>query len=142
MNAEVKSQNPQAMPEVRGGVVAYLQVGGAAKAAEFYQRAFGATEVGRHPLDEKGRTMHIHLHINGSSLMLCDAYPEHGHPLQAPQAFNLTLQVKGIDAWWARAIAAGATSVLPVQEMFWGDRYGQLRDPFGVMWSLNEPATR
>ena len=137
MNAEVKPQGLQA--EVRGGLTAYLQVDGAAKASDFYQRAFGATEVARHPLDEQGRTMHVHLYVNGSSLMLGDAYPEYGHPLQAPQAFNLTLQVDDIDAWWSRAVAAGATVVMPVQEMFWGARYGQLRDPFGVLWSMNQP---
>jgi PhnB protein len=136
MNAEVKQQGLQA--EVRGGLTAYLQVDGAAKASDFYQRAFGATEAVRHPLDEKGRTMHVHLYVNGSSLMLGDAYPEYGHPLQAPQAFNLTLQVDDIDAWWSRAVAAGATVVMPVQEMFWGARYGQLRDPFGVLWSMNQ----
>ncbi|HTJ17186.1 MAG TPA: glyoxalase/bleomycin resistance/extradiol dioxygenase family protein [Steroidobacteraceae bacterium] len=136
MNAEVKQQGLQA--EVRGGLTAYLQVDGAAKASDFYQRAFGATEAARHPLDEKGRTMHVHLYVNGSSLMLGDAYPEYGHPLQAPQAFNLTLQVDDIDAWWSRAVAAGATVVMPVQEMFWGARYGQLRDPFGVLWSMNQ----
>ena len=136
MNAEVKQQGLQA--EVRGGLTAYLQVDGAAKASDFYQRAFGATEAARHPLDEKGRTMHVHLYVNGSSLMLGDAYPEYGHPLQAPQAFNLTLQVDDIDAWWSRAVAAGATVVMPVQEMFWGARYGQLRDPFGVLWTMNQ----
>lgn len=137
MNAEVHS--PPAQAEVRGGLVAYLQVNGAARASDFYQRAFGATEVARHPPDDKGRTMHIHLHVNGSSLMLSDPYPEYGHPLQTPQAFNLTLQVDDIDAWWARAVAAGAQVVMPVQEMFWGARYGQLRDPFGVLWSMNQP---
>ena len=136
MNAEVKPQG--LLAEVRGGLTAYLQVDGAAKASDFYQRAFGATEAARHPLDEKGRTMHVHLYVNGSSLMLGDAYPEYGHPLQAPQAFNLTLQVDDIDAWWSRAVAAGATVVMPVQEMFWGARYGQLRDPFGVLWSMNQ----
>lgn len=124
------------------GLLPYLTVNSASGASEFYQRAFDAREVARHPLDEKGRTMHIHLYINGSSLMLSDAYPEFGHALEKPQAFNLTLQVKDIDAWWARAIAAGAESIMPVQEMFWGDRYGQLRDPFGVMWSMNQPAVR
>ena len=49
------------------------------------------------------------------------------------------LQVEDIDAWWARAIAAGAEAILPVQDMFWGARYGQLRDPFGVRWSFNQP---
>jgi PhnB protein len=124
---------------VRGGVIPYLQVDGAVKAAEFYRKAFGAEEVARHPVDEKGRTMHVHLIINGGSLMLGDAYPEHGHALQAPQAFSLVLPVDDIDTWWNRAADAGATVVMPLQVMFWGDRYGQLRDPFGVMWGLNAP---
>ena len=131
------ANGPQA--EVLGGVVPYLSVDGAVKAAAFYARAFGAKEVARHPVDEKGRTMHIHLHINGGSVMLSDAYPEHGHPLQAPQAFNLLLPVTDIDSCWKRAVEAGAEIVLPLQLMFWGDRYGQLRDPFGVMWSFNAP---
>ena len=83
--------------------------------------------------------MHVHLYINGSSLMMGDAYPEHGHALQEPQAFNLTLQVDDIDVWWKRAVDAGAEVVMPVADMFWGDRYGQLRDPFGVLWAMNQP---
>lgn len=126
-------------PEVKGGLVAYLQVGGATKASEFYQKALGATEVMRHPPDEQGRTMHVHLYVNGASLMLGDAYPEHGHALQTPAAFTLTLPVEGIDQWWKRAVDAGMEVVMPLQVMFWGDRYGQLRDPFGVLWSMNEP---
>ena len=89
--------------DVKGGVVAYLQVDGATKAAEFYRRAFGAQVVAAHPVDDKGRTMHVHLHVNGSSVMLCDSYPEFGHPSEKPQAFNLTLMVDDIDAWWRRA---------------------------------------
>ena len=88
---------------MKGGVVAYLQVDGATKAAEFYRRAFGAQVVAAHPVDDKGRTMHVHLHVNGSSVMLCDSYPEYGHPSEKPQAFNLTLMVDDIDAWWRRA---------------------------------------
>lgn len=130
--------NAQLMPKVLQGLVPYLQVDGASAASEFYQKAFGATEVFRHPVDEKGRTMHIHLYVNDSSLMLCDAYPEYGHALEKPQAFDLTLQVKDIDAWFERATAAGCEVVLPVQQMFWGSRYAQLRDPFGVRWSMNE----
>jgi PhnB protein len=142
MNVKRKKVEAEAQPakvETKGGVVAYLQIDGATKAAEFYQRAFGATEVFRMPVDASGRTMHIHLHLNGSSIMLSDAYPEHGHALQAPQGFSMMLPVENIDAWWERAIEAGAESVMPVQLMFWGDRYGQLRDPFGVLWALNEP---
>jgi uncharacterized glyoxalase superfamily protein PhnB len=139
MNTAVKDHT-QSSPQVLGGLIPYLEMDGASAAAAFYQAAFGAVEVARHPVDDKGRTMHIHLHINGSSLMLSDGYPEHGHPAQKPQGFNLTLQLKDIDTWWNRAVAAGATVVMPVQQMFWGDRYGQLRDPFGVNWSLNQPS--
>ncbi len=130
---------PSSTAAVKGGVVPYLQVDGAVKAAEFYKRAFGAETAALHPVDEKGRTMHVHLHINGSSVMLSDPYPEHGHPLQKPQAFSLVLQVDDIDAWWKRAVDAGAETVMPVAKMFWGDRYGQLRDPFGIIWAMNEP---
>jgi len=139
MNAEVQCPNAQAQPQVRGGLVAYVLVDGASKASEFYQRAFAATEIARQPVDEKGRTMHVHLYVNGSSLMLCDPYPEYGHAWEKPQAFDLMLQVDDIDAWFSRAVAAGAEVVTPVQEMFWGARYGQLRDPFGVRWSMNQP---
>jgi PhnB protein len=123
-------------PQVKGGPAPYLMVDGAAKAAEFYKRAFGAEEVRRHPLDDRGRTMHVHLYINGGSLMLSDCYPEHGHPWKEPQGFSLHLQVDDVDKWWDRAIKAGAEPRMPVQLMFWGDRYGQLRDPFGIVWSI------
>jgi uncharacterized glyoxalase superfamily protein PhnB len=127
-----------ANPQTRGGLIAYLQVDGATRAAEFYSRAFGAEVAAAHPVDDKGRTMHVHLYINGTSLMMGDAYPEHGHSLQKAQGFSLMLPVNDIDSWWTRAIDAGCESVMPVQEMFWGDRYGQLRDPFGVLWALNQ----
>jgi uncharacterized glyoxalase superfamily protein PhnB len=142
MTAKRKASEVEIQPakaETLGGVVAYLQLSDATKAAAFYGEAFGATEVYRNPLDESGRTMHIHLYLNGSSIMLSDAYPEYGVPLQTPQGFSMMLPVDDIDAWWERAIAAGAESVMPVQLMFWGDRYGQLRDPFGVLWALNSP---
>jgi PhnB protein len=127
-----------ANPQTRGGLIAYLQVDGATRAAEFYSRAFGAEVAAAHPVDDKGRTMHVHVYINGTSLMMGDAYPEHGQPLQKAQGFSLMLPVNDIDSWWKRAIEAGCESVMPVQEMFWGDRYGQLRDPFGVLWALNQ----
>ncbi len=136
MSAAAKTYPQKAT--VKGGVVPYLQIAGAAKAADFYQKAFGAEIAAFHPVDDKGRTMHIHLYINGGSLMMSDFYPEHGHPEEKPAGFTLTLDVKGIDAWVKRAADAGATVVMPVQEMFWGDRYGQLKDPFGVLWSINE----
>lgn len=122
---------------VKGGLVAYLSLDGALQAADFYVRAFGAERAGAIPPDEQGRTMHVHLYVNGSSLMLSDAYPEHGHPLRAPQGYTLTLMVEDIEAWWTRALEAGATPLMPPTDMFWGDRYAQLRDPFGVVWAMN-----
>lgn len=133
-----QTDTPYPNPEVLGGMNPYLQVDGASKAADFYVKAFGATEVFRYPLDDKGRTMHIHLYVNGSSLMLSDFYAEYGHQVEQPQGFTLTLQIKDIDMWFKRAVDAGATVVMEVQDMFWGARYGQVKDPFGVLWAMNE----
>jgi uncharacterized glyoxalase superfamily protein PhnB len=130
------------MPKVLGGLVAYLTLDGVQKAAEFYKTAFGAEQAFMVPPDENGRTMHLHLYINGSSLMLCDGYPEHGHPAETPQGYTMQLIVDDIDFWWDRAVKAGAEVTLPLQLMFWGDRYGQLRDPFGVSWAMNAPVKK
>jgi uncharacterized glyoxalase superfamily protein PhnB len=138
-SAKTAATERPAIPEALGGVIPYLVTDGASRAAAFYTRALGAKEVFRYPEDESGRTMHIHLYVNGGSLMLSDAYPEHGAPFEKPQGYTLHLQVKDVDAWWARAVDAGCEIVLPLQKMFWGDRYGQVRDPFGVLWSMGEP---
>ena len=122
------------------GVIPYLNVEGASEASAFYQRAFGAKELSRIPADDGRRLTHCHLEINGGSLMLGDTFPEHGRGLQRSHSFTMNLQVGDIDAWWARAVAAGAQVTMPVRTMFWGDRYGALRDPFGVNWAMNQPA--
>ncbi len=127
-----------AQAPARTPVVPYLQLEGAVKAAHFYERAFGATIAAMHPTDDKGRTMHVHLYLNGGSLMLSDFYPEHGRNPQQPAGFTIALMVDNADACYEHAIKAGATSGMPVQQMFWGDRYGQLRDPFGVEWAFNQ----
>lgn len=142
MDTTVEANTPQQEAEpVKGGIVAYPQVDGAMKAADFYKRALDATFAGAHPPDDQGRTMHVHLYINGGSLMLCDPYPDYGYPFEKPQAFTVMLPVEGIDTWWKRAVDAGMEVVTELQVMFWGDRYGQLRDPFGVLWAMNEPVT-
>lgn len=139
MSQPAAVNQPAAQPETRGGVVAYISVDGAVKASEFYKKAFGAEEVARQPVDDKGRTMHIHLDINGGPLMLSDPYPEYGYPWEKPQGFTLTLRVDDIDFWWKRGVEAGMEVVTPVEVMFWGDRYGQYRDPFGFLWALVAP---
>lgn len=116
----------------------YLSVDGVLKALEFYKRAFGAELAAMHPPDEKGRTMHAHVYINGSSVMLSDFYPEHGHPKVEPQGFSIVILTQNIDADYQRAVDAGAKAIMPPADMFWGDRYGQLKDPFGVTWAMNQ----
>ena len=68
-----------------------------------------------------------------------DPYPEHGHPHEPAKGYTLHMKIKDIDAAWTRAVDAGCEIVLPLQKMFWGERYGQLRDPFGVLWSMGYP---
>jgi PhnB protein len=131
------------MPPAGSGLVPYLEVGGALKAAEFYKKAFGAEQAFAVPPDENGRTMHVHLYVNNSSLMLSDAYPEHGHPHEPAAGYTLQLILKPdeIDSWWQRAVDAGCEVVVPLDVMFWGDRWGNLRDPFGVSWAMNAPVS-
>src|SRR5687768_9696509 len=98
-----------AMPKVetKGGVVAYLNLDGAMKAAKFYEKAFAAEIAFADPVDDQARTMHIHLYINGSSVMLGDFYEEHGFAKVPPQRFTMQLIVDDIHVWFDRATAAG-----------------------------------
>jgi PhnB protein len=129
-------------PKPKGGLVAYLTVEGAVKAGGFYEKAFGAETVTVIPPDASGRTMHVHLYVNGSSLMLSDAYPDHGHPWREPAGFSLTLMVENVDTWFERAVKAGCTATTPPADMFWGDRYAAVKDPFGVAWAMNGPVRK
>jgi len=124
---------------IKGGAICYLGIDGAMKAVDFYQKAFAAEVAMVMPPDDKGRTMHAHLYINGSSVMMSDFYPEQGCAPEPASGFNIMLKVDDADAWFDRAVAAGCTPVMPVQNMFWGDRYGQVKDPFGILWAVNGP---
>lgn len=129
----------QPMPDIKlPGVTPYLSFADTKKAHAFYEKAFGAEVLMTMPTED-GRLMHSCLKINGSPIMMSDAFPEHGYPYQPPQGYVLHLDVKGVDDWFNRAVEAGCTVVMPLEKQFWGDRYGQLRDPFGVTWSMGEP---
>ena len=121
-----------------GGVTAHLTIGDnrAAEAIDFYAKAFGAEELGRHLADDGQRVMHSHLSLNGGSLMLNDDFPEYGGAASPPGSVTLHLQVKDADAAWNRALEGGATEKFPLADQFWGDRYGQVLDPFGFTWSI------
>ncbi|MDO8294914.1 MAG: VOC family protein [Caulobacter sp.] len=126
-------------PPMRG-VIPYLNLVGAADAAELYKTAFGAIEHRRTPADDGKRLMHCHLEINGGSLMLSDCFPEHGYDFQPSHSFTMQLVVDDIDRWFQRAVDAGLEVTNPVALMFWGDRWGSLKDRFGVHWAMNQPA--
>ena len=124
------------------GVTAHLTIGDgkAADAIDFYARAFGAEEVRRHMADDGKRIMHAYLHVNGGTLMLNDEFPEYmSAPATPPGSVVLHLQVKDADAAWARAVDAGAAVHFPLADQFWGDRYGQVNDPYGFTWSIGAP---
>lgn len=125
-----------------GGVVPHLVIrdSRAADAIDFYKAAFGAEEVARMPAQDGKRLLHVELGINGGPLFLNDDFPEHmGGPAAAPTGVTLNLTVDDADAWWERATAAGAEIAMPIADQFWGDRYGQVKDPFGHRWAINAP---
>ncbi|MBX3560727.1 MAG: glyoxalase/bleomycin resistance/extradiol dioxygenase family protein [Sphingomonas sp.] len=128
-----------------GGVTAHLTIRDkrAKEAIDFYKRAFGAEAAMDPFMAEDGeRIMHAHLLINGGHLMLNDDFPEYSGGETEPGSLTLHLQVADADAAWARALEAGATEVFPLADQFWGDRYGQVRDPFGFRWSIGAPVRK
>jgi PhnB protein len=134
-------------PEVQPSLSPHLIVDGAAAAIDFYVNAFNAVELGRVPGPD-GRLIHAALQINGSTVLLNDDFPEmNDGKSMTPIALGGTpvtihLTVTDVDARFAQAVDAGATVVMPLEDQFWGDRYGVLRDPFGHHWSLGQPVRK
>jgi uncharacterized glyoxalase superfamily protein PhnB len=131
--AEIANATPSLTP--------HIVCAGAADAIEFYKKAFGAEELIRMP-GEDGKLMHAALNIGGSMLMLVDENKDWG--LLSPLSLGgtpvtLHLNVPNADAAIERAAGAGATVVMAAHDAFWGDRYGQVRDPFGHSWSMAHP---
>jgi uncharacterized glyoxalase superfamily protein PhnB len=131
---------PQVKPIPAGmrTVTPHLVCAGAAEAIEFYKRAFGAVEAARLP-SPQGKLAHAMIRIGDSAVMLVDEFPEMG--ALSPTSLKgspvtIHLYVEDVDATVARAVKAGAKVTMPVADMFWGDRYGQLVDPFGHRWSV------
>lgn len=123
------------------GVYPYLTVEGGKAAVDFYTKAFGANEEFRTYGEDGERIMHARLRINGMAVLLSDHFAEFhgGAPAPSPAGIMLHLEVDNADAWFKRAADAGATITMPLQDMFWGDRYGQLKDPYGHTWSIGAP---
>jgi PhnB protein len=129
------------MPQGMHQLSPHLVCEGAARAIDFYVRAFGAVELMRLPTPD-GRLAHGSVSINGSSVMLVDEFAEQG--MLSPKKLGGTpvtihLIVADVDAAIGKAADAGASVVMPPQDMFWGDRYGVVEDPFGHRWSIATP---
>ena len=131
--------------DVQPAVSPMLVVSDAAAAIDFYVKAFDAQELGRVPGPDGKRLFHAALRINGSLVMLNDDFPEYaGGKSSTPTALGGTpvtihLTVTDVDSKFQKAVDAGATVVMPLEDMFWGDRYGEVLDPFGHRWSMGQP---
>jgi PhnB protein len=126
------------VPEGMRSVTPHLICAGAADAIEFYKKAFGAVELARLP-GPQGKLMHAMIRIGDSAVMLVDEMPQWG--ALGPKSLKgspvtIHLYVENVDATVEHAVRAGAKVTMPVDDMFWGDRYGKLEDPFGHHWSV------
>jgi PhnB protein len=128
----------KAIPEGIHTITPHIVVREAGRAAEWYKEAFGAEERGRIPVPG-GKFMQIELWFGDSAVMIADEFSEAG--VLSPQAIGgnpvvLHFSTENVEDLWKRTIEAGAEVVQPLQDQFWGDRYGQIRDPFGYRWGL------
>jgi len=119
-------------------VTPHLVCAGASDAIAFYEKAFGAKEGARLAMPD-GKIMHAAVTIGDSMIMLHDEMPEHGAlgpKARGGTSVTIHLQVDNADALFERATKAGAKVIMPIADMFWGDRYGLVEDPFGHSWSI------
>ena len=136
------SKATRPIPAGHEGLIPHLVCDPCADAIEFYTRAFGAEEVHRVPAPDGRRIMHAAIRIGGSVVFLVDDFPEFcGGQASSPKALTgtpVTIHhyVEDCDAAIKRAADAGATVLMPAEDMFWGDRYGVVTDPFGHKWSF------
>jgi PhnB protein len=134
----VTGSSAKAIPEGLHTITPHIVVRGAAQAAEWYKQAFGAQERSRVPLPG-GKLMSVELWFGDSAVMVADEFPEIG--VVSPHTVGgtstvLHLYTEDVGALWTRAVDAGAEVLQPLQDQFWGDRHGQLTDPFGHRWGL------
>ncbi len=134
-----RSRGPAPVPAGYPTLIPYLAVSGGTAAIEFYKKAFGARELQRQTTPD-GKLIHGRLKIGSSLLMLSDVFP--GAGLASPATVGTTtvtlhLYTPNVDAVWDRAVAAGAKVTMPLENQYWGERYGHLLDPFGHHWSLS-----
>ena len=130
--------NAKPIPDGMHTVTPHLVCAGAADAIEFYKKAFSAVELGRVP-GPQGKLLHAMIRIGDSAVMLVDEFPDwnsFGPKSLKGSPFTIHLYTQDVDALFKQAVAAGAKIAMPLEDMFWGDRYGKLEDPFGHHWSV------
>jgi uncharacterized glyoxalase superfamily protein PhnB len=130
---------PKPVPDGYRTVTPSLTVKGAAQAIDFYKRAFGAHEGGRMDSPDGKSVMHAELRIGDSMVMLSDEFPQMGPSSPATlggTTASVFLYVPDVDAAFKRAVEAGGKAIMPPTDMFWGDRFGKLVDPFGHHWAM------
>lgn len=121
----------------------YIVVGNGLEAIEWYGKAFGAEKLDVAMTPDGGRVMNAQLSINGGVFMINDEFPEWGGelcPAKSGAKCPMTVHInsENIDADFERAVAAGAKVIMPLENMFWGDRFGQVEDPWGYRWSMGQ----
>jgi PhnB protein len=129
---------PAQASDARHTITVHLVCRDAARAADWYAQALGAEERGRVPVPD-GRFMQIELRFGDSTVMIADEFPEMGvvSPLTVGGVYStLSIHSDEVDSLWQRAVEAGAEVFQPLQDMFWGDRHGEIIDPFGHKWAL------
>lgn len=131
----------RAIPEGFGTLSMHIVVRDADKAIDFYKKAFGAEEIVRMPGPDGKTIMHAELKFGNSIMMMCQEMPGMECGTASPETAGkatavLHLYVEDADALFDRAVKAGAKTIMPMADMFWGDRYGQVGDPFGHVWSI------
>jgi PhnB protein len=127
-------RRPATIPRGFRSVTPYLSVTGGAKALDFYKKAFDAVELQREALPD-GKLIHARIRIGNSIVMLSDSFSDSPPPAASP--VTLQIYTSDVSRLWKQAIAAGAKVGMPLEDQFWGERYGQLVDPFGHNWSLS-----
>jgi uncharacterized glyoxalase superfamily protein PhnB len=125
------------VPEGFHTITPHLVIKNAKAAIEFYKKAFGAEEVLSMPGPD-GKLMHAEIKIGDSRLMIGEECPDMGisGPSGGKSPVSIHCYVRDVDAFFKRAVSAGAKVTMPVDDMFWGDRYGKLEDPYGHHWSV------
>lgn len=120
------------IPDGYSTLIAHLTVSDGNAAIDFYAAAFGAEEIRRSPTPD-GKIMHAELQLGDSKIFLSDSF---GGPAPTPAGVTLNINTEDADALYTRAVAAGAKATMPLMDAFWGDRYGQVTDPFGHKWAI------